>query len=424
MGLRKISKRTGLGGDSARGASTARRVSIRAAVAERKLGRHAEAFVAYGICLEDVSSLEEADLDDAGIRLNRLELKKLTRWQSDLRDADALFARIDTDRSGTLSVEEVRDYLIDEAPGLLNSTVDLFEMLDVNRDGQISNDEFRFQFARWVAATAQARAAGKLRRTDADIREAVGAWLADRAAAERKYGHIRDWDTSAVTNMDKLFYAGGGWVPRPGGDERAATFNDDIGGWDVRNVRSMIFMFHGAEAFDQPIERWNVSKVTNMERMFNMAASFNQPLERWDVSSVTDMSGMFQSAYKFSQPLGRWDVSNVTDMGAMFGMSPFNQPLERWDVSSVTNMTGMFCDAPYFNQPLERWNVSNVTSMINMFGAASAFDQPLERWDVSSVKEMQRIFNSAGMSQLPSWRPVEPLTESDDYDDYDGIYSD
>lgn len=52
--------------------------------------------------------------------------------------------------------------------------------------------------------------------------------------------------------------------------------------------------------------------------------------------------------------------------------------------------------------------------MINMFGAASAFDQPLERWDVSSVKEMQRIFDSAGMSQLPSWRPVEPLTESDD----------
>ena len=39
----------------------------------------------------------------------------------------------------------------------------------------------------------------RLVRTDADIRAAVHLWCSDRAAAERKYGHISQWDTSEVT---------------------------------------------------------------------------------------------------------------------------------------------------------------------------------------------------------------------------------
>ena len=42
---------------------------------------------------------------------------------------------------------------------------------------------------------------------DESIREAVTLWFEDRDAAEAKYGHIKDWDTSQVTDMSELFCA-------------------------------------------------------------------------------------------------------------------------------------------------------------------------------------------------------------------------
>jgi hypothetical protein len=47
----------------------------------------------------------------------------------------------------------------------------------------------------------------KRTRTDADIKVAALAWANPdaRAAVEIIYGHISDWETSQVTNMEKLF---------------------------------------------------------------------------------------------------------------------------------------------------------------------------------------------------------------------------
>ena len=84
---------------------------------------------------------------------------------------------------------------------------------------------------------------------------AVKEWLDDESKAEKKYGHISDWDTSEVTDMQ--------------------------------------YLFKDAESFNQPLEKWDVSQVTNMSQMFYKATSFNQPLEKWDVSKVMNMYGMF-----------------------------------------------------------------------------------------------------------------------------------
>ena len=77
-----------------------------------------------------------------------------------------------------------------------------------------------------------------LTRTDDDIRAAVKLWCINPKEAQRKYGHINDWDTSQVTNMGGLFTS-------------QMKFNEAIGNWDVSNVTNMEQMFFGAENFNQ-----------------------------------------------------------------------------------------------------------------------------------------------------------------------------
>jgi len=48
--------------------------------------------------------------------------------------------------------------------------------------------------------------------------------------------------------------------------------------------------------------------------MFSESGSFNQDIGAWNVSNVKDMSRMFGSAIAFNQDIGAWDVSNVEDM--------------------------------------------------------------------------------------------------------------
>jgi hypothetical protein len=59
-----------------------------------------------------------------------------------------------------------------------------------------------------------------LSRNDKDMVDAVNAWCTDSAAAEKRFGHISEWNTSRVTSMEKLF-------------KDRCNFNDYIGEWDV-----------------------------------------------------------------------------------------------------------------------------------------------------------------------------------------------
>ena len=143
--------------------------------------------------------------------------------------------------------------------------------------------------------------------TDNNIKGAVNEWVADKDKAITKYGDIKDWDTSAVTDMSGLFSGKG-------------NFNDDISKWNTSNVTRMNSMFQGAYKFNQNIGSWNTSKVKHMDSMWNSASSFNQDIGSWNTSSVLSMNTMFGAASSFNQSTIRnWDVSNVTDMRGMFG---------------------------------------------------------------------------------------------------------
>jgi surface protein len=200
--------------------------------------------------------------------------------------------------------------------------------------------------------------------------------------------NLTDWDTSAVTDMSRMF-------------QGAADFDQYIGNWDVSRVTNMDLMFSGTSIFNKTIANWNVSAVTSMKAMFDNARFFNHPLDTWNVSSVTNMEIMFASAFSFNQPLASWDMRKVTNIDYMFSISGFNQPIQSWDTRSIRSMNAVFAAARFFNQPLANWNVSSVTSMTSLFQEASVFNQPLGNWNLSKVTSMQTMFYDATSFNQP-----------------------
>ncbi|MDA8859812.1 BspA family leucine-rich repeat surface protein, partial [bacterium] len=233
----------------------------------------------------------------------------------------------------------------------------------------------------------------KLVLNDSNFQDAVNLWFSDERNATWTYGHISDWNVSAVTNMNAAF-------------SDRTEFNEDISAWDVSSVKYMQHMFSGASSFNQPIGDWNTSSVENMLYMFNGASSFNQPLATWDVSSVTQFNLMFKDAVSFNQPIGNWDTSKVTLMHRMFsGATNFNQPIGDWNTSSVRSTNGMFAGATSFNQPIGGWDMSSVGGAKEMFAGASVFNQPIGDWNTSALSVAYYMFlNATAFNQdLSNW---------------------
>ena len=115
---------------------------------------------------------------------------------------------------------------------------------------------------------------------DSNFRSAINLWFSSEINATWTYGHISDWNVSAVTDMSKAF-------------QNRTLFNEDISDWDTSSVTTMSYMFSRASAFNQDIGRWNTSNVTNMAGLFFYSSSFNQDIGDWDTSSVTTIQAMF-----------------------------------------------------------------------------------------------------------------------------------
>jgi surface protein len=168
------------------------------------------------------------------------------------------------------------------------------------------------------------------RLTDENFKQAIDLWFENKEECKWRFGHISNWNTSRVTNMERAFC------------ERI-DFNEDIRRWNVGRVTNMRFMFCFASHFNRDIGQWDVSSVTNMGGMFSETCQFNGEIGQWDVGSVADMSDMFSGAKQFNGDIGQWDVSSVTNMGCMFrGASQFDRDIGRWDVGNVTFMGLMF----------------------------------------------------------------------------------
>jgi surface protein len=168
---------------------------------------------------------------------------------------------------------------------------------------------------------------------DTNFHTAVDMWFDNWKDANATYGHITDWNTSAVTNMNRAFY-------------NRSDFNENVGNWDTSSVINMASMFSGAHSFNQPIGSWDTSSVTDMRWMFMGASSFNQPIGDWNTSKVGFLRSMFRQATSFNQPIGSWDTSLVTDMTRLFwSATAFDQSIADWNISSVEAFYEIFTGA-------------------------------------------------------------------------------
>lgn len=137
--------------------------------------------------------------------------------------------------------------------------------------------------------------------TSSQLRKAVS----DYIKGSVKYGNIKNWDTSLITDMSYLFFG-------------KQKFNEDISGWDTSNVTSMSNMFNGASCFNIDISSWNTKNVQDMSFMFKNAVLFNKDIGIWNVVKVDDMTSMFENAYNFNRYIRYWIVGSLTTLTNMF----------------------------------------------------------------------------------------------------------
>jgi surface protein len=235
-----------------------------------------------------------------------------------------------------------------------------------------------------------------------ELQQALMNWDRNKDSLIAKYGPIKDWDVTLVTNMSALF-------------SMNEDFNEDISGWDVSNVTDMSYMFHFSN-FNQDISGWDVSNVKSMENMFGGSTRFNQPLQQWGskLSNVTDMNNMF-SARNFNQDISSWDVSSVESMFSMFYESNFNQDISSWDVSSVIDMERMFYESNFNNggnpEGLNNWDVSSVIDTVGMFdGTVIEIQGHLPRWYIGETSQMHPdypyLHEKVNLQELPNVSPI------------------
>lgn len=154
-----------------------------------------------------------------------------------------------------------------------------------------------------------------------------------------------NWDTSKVTNMEKMFYL------------CMALKELDVSNWEMSNVTTIEYMFNRCENLEVlNVSNWDVSNVTKMKQALSFLLNVRiLDVSKWDTSNCQDMEGLFWGCQKVTAlDVSNWNVSKVKNMFVMFYdcLSLEYLDLSKWDVSSVENFengmsTRMFelCDS-------------------------------------------------------------------------------
>ena len=140
--------------------------------------------------------------------------------------------------------------------------------------------------------------------------------------------------------------------------------NADLNYLDVSGIVDMVMLFAGNSTFNGDISGWDVSNVKSMRWMFENS-TFNGDISKWDVSGVDDMGWMFQNS-RFNGDISKWNMRSVTSTRGMFAYSDFRGDISKWDVSGVMEMSYMFSGCGYSDVRICDWDISDKTKMGNI----------------------------------------------------------
>ncbi|QNI21147.1 hypothetical protein [Vibrio phage vB_pir03] len=201
---------------------------------------------------------------------------------------------------------------------------------------------------------------------------------------------ISSWVMSSLERMDFAF-AG------------AKAFNQDIGGWDTSNVTSMEGVFEGASAFNYDLP-WDTAKVTTFARAFKDAKAFNSQVP-FDLTSAITIDEMFAGATVFNRPLVGPAPVLESAMATFKGASLFNSAVTDLIGPTVKTIESIFEDSNQFNSDLATWNTSGVESFKRAFARAVVFDSAIDHFDLSSALTIEEMFfGSVAFNQpIDSW---------------------
>ena len=75
----------------------------------------------------------------------------------------------------------------------------------------------------------------------------------------------------------------------------ATSFTSNLSHWDVRNVRTMSYMFCKASKFNSDLNSWNISNVRYTPFMFSGATMFDRNnIRNWDLNLVIRTYNMIE----------------------------------------------------------------------------------------------------------------------------------
>jgi surface protein len=120
-------------------------------------------------------------------------------------------------------------------------------------------------------------------------------------------GDISGWNLASLESAEEMFsYVGMGMdtidgVPQRVGVGRTAG----IAGWAFPAGANLNRMFAGADMTGR-LSNWDVSGVVSMDAMFAGSPTFNQDLSGWDVRNVTSAHGFAQEAQRWVLPRPRF----------------------------------------------------------------------------------------------------------------------
>ena len=166
-------------------------------------------------------------------------------------------------------------------------------------------------------------------------------------------GSIGMWDTSKVTNMEAMF-------------RNCESFNQDLSNWDVSNSNYLERMFEGCALFNpaKPL-KWTFNTpldgdVINLSYMFKNCQYFNQDLIGWDLKNIQKCLNMFEGCKNFNGNITDWKLPAVVE--------------GNFKPTKALRLDFMFKDCENFNQDISKWDVSNVYTMQGMFEGCKKFN--------------------------------------------------